>query len=229
MSASEPPDPRIEQLQKLRSELSADFSALNDETNELYLFHLDQLGQIHSKKHADLDVWAANERDSATRYHDGQYYAIENDYEDRVRQVDSRINDFLAFKIRLLCEKFPDAAKYFEDRGYVWPVTESSPPPHQRPNLDIRPTDEPLLSALEIDEDVAVAARLTTQPMNRFAAIGGLGQGSRAVLQFPRMLDIHGTIGAIGDDAFQFDADGGKVLSISFRAIELRHAAVSRE
>jgi hypothetical protein len=229
MSGAEPPDPRIEQLQKLRSELSADFSALNDETNELYLFHLDQLAQIHAKKLADLDVWAANERESATRYHGGQYYAIENDYEDRVRQVDSRVNDFLAFKIHLLREKFPDAAKYFEDRGYAWPVTESSPPPHQRPNLDIRPTDEPLLTAAEVDEDVAVVARLAAQPMTRFAVLGGLGPGSRAVLQFPRMPDVHGTIRAIGDDTFEFDADAGTVLNISFRAIELRHAAVSRE
>jgi hypothetical protein len=229
MNGSEPPDPRIEQLQKLRSELSADFAALNDETNELYLFHLDQLAQIHARKLEDLDVWAANERESATRYHDGQYYAIENDYEDRVRQVDSRVNDFLAFKIQLLREKFPDAAKYFEDRGYVWPITESSPPPHQRPNLDIRPTDEPLLTAAEIEEDVSIIGKLIAQPITRFAVLGGLGRGSRAVLQFPRMPDIHGAIGAIGDDAFQFDADAGNVLTISFRAIELRHAAVSRE
>jgi hypothetical protein len=225
------PDPRIEHLKKLKCDLAEDFAALNQSKNSVYSEHLSQLETIRDSRRKELEDWAANERASAMRYRDGQYYQVESNYEERIRQVDTRVSDFLAFKIKLLREKFPGPSKYFESHGYVWPVVDSqpSPPPHRPRGLEIKVSDEPLLSPTEIAEDVRLISRILTHPANGHALLDGIHTGDEVSLQIPGVPAIAGVLGAFTNQYVEFKMQNGKTLNISFRALELKYAAITRK
>jgi hypothetical protein len=224
-------DPRVEHLKQLKSDLADDFTTLNQSRNLICTAHLEQLEQIRARKNQDLDQWSTNERVSATRYRDSQYYLLDNDHDERLRQVDTRLADFLAFKVKLLRDRFPGAARHCERQGYAWPATDSRPPPppHYPANLEIRTTDEPLLSPTEAGEDVRLIGRLTMHPADGRSLLGPLGRGSRARLEMPGMPPVPGSIGTVAQEYVEFVMATGKTLNISFRAIELKYAAITPE
>lgn len=222
---------RIAKLIKLHMAIAQDFQDLNNNTSEIYQTHLAQLETIRQRKLQQLEEWGENERKSAEKYHEGQYYAIENDYSERVRQINTRVNDFLAFKIELLKEKFPEAAEYFESKGYKWPAKElvQEPPLHLAPDVEVTATDQPLLTKEEAAEDIQMIHKIASGTFDGRAHLKGMGSGARAILQLPNMPPVAGSIGKIATDHFEFKRSGGRTLNISFRALELQHASVLPE
>ena len=222
---------RVEKLIALHMEIAKDFQDLNTDSSEIYRTHLQQLEEIRRRKLQKLEEWGENERKSAEKYHEGQYYAIDNDYDERIRQINTRVNDFLAFKIQLLKEKFPEAAQYFESKGYKWPAKElvQDPPLHLTPDVDVTATDQPLLTKEEAAEDVMKIQKISSGAFDGKAHLNGAVTGSRAILLLPNMPPVPGAIGKIAADHFEFKRDGGRTLNISFRALELKHASIALE
>jgi hypothetical protein len=224
-------DPRIEHLKKLKSDLAEDYAALNQSRNEICRAHLTRLEAIRDAKRKQLEDWADNERDAAVRDRDGQYSEVESNYEERMHEVNTRVSDFLAFKIKLLREKFPGPAQYFEAQGYVWPAVDSQPPPppHYPNDLEIKLNDEPLLSPAEIAEDVKLLERMSAHPADGKVLLRGLGLGSHVNLQMPGVRAISGVLGPMTDEYVEFTMENGQILNISFRALELKYAVITAQ
>jgi hypothetical protein len=141
------------------------------------------------------------------------------------------VSDFLAFRLNLLREKFPNATAYFESQGYIWPVIDSllSPPPQFPDDLELKSTDEPLLAQPEVAEDIKLLNRMTAHPADGKALLVGLETGRSAYLQMPRVPPIPGVIGKITNDYVEFAITNGKTMNISFRAMELKYASITIE
>lgn len=209
--------------------LEEDYTALMDSSNEIYQAHLAQLEQIRQKKLDAVDKWAENELKAADKYYQGQVYAIENDYAEKSTRAIDRLNDFLAFKLQLLREKFPDAAEYFQSQGYQWPIQENiqAPTVHMTPDVEIEISEQPLLSNNEVQEDMTVISSIVDGRINQSALLNGLQVGSEAMLCLPQLPPFRGTITSISDDHFEFTRTSGKTLTVLFSALELKHAIVS--
>jgi hypothetical protein len=222
------PDGRTEQLIRLKAELADDFAALTQNTNSIYNHHLDLLEQLRERKLASLDQWCENEKVSIQRHCDGQYYAIDNDVEERARLVETRVSDFLAFKLQLLKEKFPDAAKYFACQGYEDPVRSSARPPplHLTPQVDIQPTNEPLISVSDIQADLKLVSKLMNHPTNPHALTNGLRPRQPALLRIGHLPPISGALGDFGDGFVEFVTERGQTYKVKLMALELGHASI---
>jgi hypothetical protein len=222
-------DLRIQHLKKLKSDLAEDYAALNQSRNEIVIAHLVRLEAIRDAKRQQLQEWADNERTAALRERDGQYSEVDSNYEERMREVNTRVSDFLAFKIKLLREKFPGPAQYFEGQGYVWPAVDSQPPPppHYPNDLEIKLSDEPLFSPSEIAEDIQLITRMSAHPADGRVLLGRLGPGARVNLQMPGVPAIPGVLGPMTEEYVEFTTESGKTLKISFRALELKYAAIT--
>lgn len=223
--SEEDPAGHVKHLIRLRQELADDF-----ESQSLYEAHVKKLEYVRDEKHRKMDEWLENEQKSAQRYHHGQYYVIDNDHEERIDRFQDRVNNFLAFKIGLLRQKFPEAAAYFESRGYVWPVEERRAvrPRHLTPNVDIALSNEPLIPRDEVMNDVRKVTRVASGMYDVWALLNGANTGDLAVLELPNLPPVEGMIGKVTKDYAEFKQHGARTMNISFRALELQHAKLRR-
>jgi hypothetical protein len=220
---------RIDELVKLRAELAADYAALNAFRNDVYNQHLAELEQIRDKKIRELEEWRENEIQAAETYYSGQCYAIGNDYEEKLKDIEDRLQEFLAFKIKALREHFPLAAAYFESNGYYWPLQKSrvNCPLHLLPEeAEIRLSDEPLISPQVAEEDVRSIQKIMNPKFDGRKLLKGLGPGQSMILQMPNVPPIVGKIGKILDDQFEFKVDNN-LLKISLKYIALHPEVVA--
>jgi hypothetical protein len=229
MSDAEPEiDERTTELINLKSELADEFHSIAQNSNEIYNHHLELLAQIREKKLASLEQWRNNETSSAERQHDSQYSSIDSDVEEGIRAMDARLMDFLAFKLKLLRERFPDAATYFDSQNYQSPVQSRRPagaPGASFPDIDIRESEEPLIPAKDRQEDLALMSKIERDP-NQAALVHGLGTGEAAVLRMGQMPPIPGRIGGFEDDHVEFVTESDRVFNVKWIALQLGHSVI---
>ncbi|OHT01926.1 hypothetical protein TRFO_31112 [Tritrichomonas foetus] len=223
---------RMEVLEQMKSNIAADYDALVHSTNEIFLHHKNELSKIHQKKLADLEEWFQNEQKSAENIANGEHYQNDSDLEDKMQQISTRIGDFLAYKQKVLNEKFPEAAKFFIEHGYNSPILFSyqKDPPQFTPSVEIDTSDEPLFTQDEIERDLAIFQDTTiasiqkSMPYQRL--LKGLQNGDQAVLTVKGMPPLPGTIGKVFDDMFEFKMMNNKPLSITYQAIARGQATI---
>lgn len=220
---------RIETLEKMRNKIAAEYNALKNSSNKIYDHHLDELKNIKEAKEDEVNKWEENELIVAERIAEGEKYQNESDLENKKVEIKTRIGDYIAFKQKILNEKFPEAAEYFRQQGYKSLIHFSyqSDPPQFRPPVEVDTNDEPLFSQKEIEEDLNILRATNYQSVHR--VLRSLQTNDSAVLTVKGMPPIHGTIGQIFDDMFEFKYGNSKVMTITFQSITYGQSTIEPE
>ena len=222
---------RIEYLEHMKSSIAAEFDDLVHWKNEILVHHLNELELIHEKKLSDVEQWYQNELKSAETVAEGERYQNDSDFSEKQATISTRIGDFIAFKQKVLNEKFPEAAKYFREKGYNSPIAFSyrEDPPQFTPQVAIDTSDEPLFTPEEIKKDIDIFQETSPKYLQRNRILNGLQNGDHAIMTVKNMPPLRGTIGKLFDEYFEFKMLNNKILSITYQAIARGQASIEPE
>lgn len=225
-----PNQQRIEMLEKKKSQIASEYNALLSSENEIYNHQLSELKKIKTAKLNEVDERAQNKQQCAENIAEGERYQNKKDLKYKKKEVKTRIEDFIAYKQKILNEKFPEAAEYFKKQGYESQIHFSyqEDPPQFKPPVEVDTTDEPLFSQNEIESDVNIL-RESNNYQNVHSVLQNLQTNDNAVLTVKGMPPLHGAIGQIFEDSFEFVLNSSKVLKITFQSITYGQSTISPE
>ncbi|KAH0788998.1 hypothetical protein GPJ56_007074 [Histomonas meleagridis] len=207
-----------EKLEKLKTDHDYVFGDFNRST--------DKIRQIRNDS---LIAYADFKKKSAELSHEGEIYAIENDYQDKDTEITKQIVKFIAFKYSILKNEFPEIAQYFEqsssELNFYQNINQyqSNNSPHfnlQRVNL----SESELGELLEKDnaEWVIQNGRLTNGNVE-------ISNGTNVNLKYNASNMYSGIIQIDSTNRITFNTEGGKSIYIPLVSLNIGIVVIEKQ
>ena len=208
-------NPKIQQLQEELQNICKDLQNVRNHNNEILTEYMQQLEQIKDQKLNQLNEWKENEIKSAYKFKEGQTYAIDCDYKQRLEDIKTKVEGLTVFKAKILKEEFPEPLKYFTDKGYDFSFLGLSNNPEKQENgfIDVEETKEQLLTQEEINEDIEQVRKIDDWRPE------GVVIGAKISIQMSQMPPLVGTVCSLSEKTFEIKLDSGKIIVISNLAV----------
>lgn len=214
---------RVTQLKAELEELSANFEQMKMHADPNLIHYTQQLEQIRDQKLKELEEWRENEIKCAHKFKEGQEYAIDCDFKQRLNDIKTKVSGLTQFKAKILKQEFPDALKYFTEKGYDFSYLgiENKPEKTENGFVDILESNDPLLSADDVTNDIETVKMIDDWRPN------DVKLGAEVSIQMPMMPPLIGTVIEMDAKWFSIKLKTDKVITISNVAINSGSSKIS--
>lgn len=216
-------DAKNEELNKLILDLEnliKDVETLktNKEENKKFCEYRRCIEAISDKKRLEVDDWERKEIESAKKVKFGNEFAANCDLERRKGEIEIKIRQKNALKVKILKNQFPEIYKYFESKGYNFGRFSA-----EKPNIrdfgfvETKIVNERVLSNEEVQYDSGMLLKGASAKPDGVE----IGKNVRIKSSKVSLPDFGGEVVSIENSSFTIKMNNGKTIPIMFCAISM--------